>query len=72
MYKTVTRWNQSVPEAHVSEGGEKSHYGLLLSDSRGDMTQSVHILCQSLEGRTEQGALDSAVTGEHMQSVKNF
>jgi len=39
-------------------GEEKSNYGLLLSDSWGDMTQSVHIVCQSPEGRTEQGALD--------------
>lgn len=58
MYKTVTRRNQSVPEAHVSEGVKRNRYGLLLSDSWSDVTPKVSRFT-SKPGRTEQGALDS-------------
>lgn len=68
MYKTVTRWNQSIPEAHISEWGKKNKS--LWPAAKWFMgwhdSESVHILCQSWEGRTEQGALDS------LQSLKSI
>lgn len=72
MNKTVTRWNQGVPEAHVSEGG-KSRYSLLPSDSWGDMTQKVFaFLSKSRRQNWTRSLWLSAVIGQHMQRVKSF
>lgn len=65
MYKTVTRWNQGVPEAHISEG-EKTKIIMAYCQVIHGTTPKVFTFYVSLEGRIEP----SLVIGEHLQRTK--